>query len=34
MAQKVGVDRNTQVDEHDPELFNFDYEVQPILDVI
>ncbi len=33
MAEKTGVDRVTQVDENDPELFNFDYEVQPILEV-
>jgi len=33
MAQKSGVDRVTQVDENDPELFNFNYEVQPIIDV-
>ena len=34
MAQKDGVDKTTQVDENDPELFNFDYEVQPILEVV
>ena len=34
MAEKTGVDRTTQVDENDPELFNFDYEVQPILEVL
>ena len=34
MAEKIGVDRTTQVDENDPELFNFDYEVQPILEVM
>lgn len=34
IAEKVGVDRTTQVDENDPELFNFDYEVQPILEVM
>lgn len=24
----------TQIEENDPELFDFDYEVQPILEVI
>ena len=33
MKEKTGIDRNTQIDENDPELFDFDYEVQPILDV-
>lgn len=30
---KGGVDRTTQIEEHDPELFDFDYEVQPIVEV-
>ena len=34
MKGKTGVDRNTQIEENDPELFNFDYEVQPIVDVM
>ena len=33
MDGKTGTDRFTQIDEHDPDLFNFDYEVQPILEV-
>jgi hypothetical protein len=33
MDGKIGHDRSTQIEENDPELFNFDYEVQPILDV-
>lgn len=33
MDGKTGVDTFTQIEENDPELFNFDYEVQPILDV-
>ena len=34
MDGKTGVDFSTQVIEDDPELFDFDYEVQPILDVL
>lgn len=33
MKGKTGVDRTTQIEENDPELFNFNYEVQPIVDV-
>lgn len=34
MKEKTGIDRTTQIEENDPELFDFDYEVQPILEVI
>jgi hypothetical protein len=34
MKGKTGVDRTTQIEENDPELFDFNYEVQPIVDVI
>ena len=33
MKGKTGVDRTTQIEENDPELFNFDYEVEPIVEV-
>jgi len=33
MKGKSGVDRTTQIEENDPELFDFQYEVQPIVDV-
>lgn len=33
MKGKTGVDRTTQIEENDPELFDFNYEVQPIVDV-
>jgi hypothetical protein len=31
---KTGVDRTTQIEENDAELFDFDYEVQPIVEVL
>ena len=34
MKGKTGVDRTTQIEENDPELFDFDYEVEPIVDVV
>ena len=34
MKGKTGVDRQTQIEENDPELFNFDYEVQPIVEAL
>lgn len=34
MKGKTGVDRFTQIEENDPELFNFDYEVEPIVEVV
>jgi hypothetical protein len=33
MKGKSGVDRMTQIEENDPELFDFNYEVAPIVDV-
>jgi len=33
MKGKTGSDRFTQIEENDPELFNFDYEVEPIVEV-
>jgi radial spoke head protein 3 len=34
MKGKTGVDRMTQIEENDPELFDFNYEVQPIVDAL
>lgn len=34
MKGKTGVDRNTQIEENDPELFDFNYEVQPIVEAL
>jgi hypothetical protein len=28
------MDYSTQIEEHDPDLFSFDYEVEPILDAL
>lgn len=33
MDWKIGQDRSTQIQENDPDLFDFNYEVQPIVDV-
>jgi hypothetical protein len=33
MKGMTGVSKSTQIEENDPELFDFNYEVQPIVDV-